>query len=125
MSSDDLRRALGGPEYIGPVSGTKQEYQVFRTARGDYAVFSKSNRSSMSFHMTLISARWVEELNRLIPREGTTSGTLIRQTEVTAVFGSEQRDELYFELLTTLYVLAALGRVDIGKSGRSLVFTPR
>ena len=34
MASSVLREIFGGPEYIGPVAGVKQEYHVFRTPRG-------------------------------------------------------------------------------------------
>lgn len=124
MSSTELRDILGGPEYIGPVVGVKQEYQVFKTARGDYVVFSKSNRSSTSFHMTFVPATRVETLRQVIPKKGATSGSLLKEKKVIEMFGSGERDALYFEVLTTLYVLAGMGVVEISKSGRNLVFTP-
>jgi len=125
MSEAELREILGGPEYIGPAIGVKQEYQVFRTARGDFVVFSKSNRGSSSFHMSFVSASRVTALRQLIPKKGTTSGSLLKEKKVVETFGSEDRDVLYFEVLTTLYVLAAVGAVEITKSGRNLVFTPK
>ena len=125
MSGAMLREILGGPEYIGPVVGVKQEYQVFRTGRGDYVVFSKSNRGTASFHMTFVSAARVEALRQLCPKKGTTSGSLLKERKVAEMFGTEDRAALYFEVLTTLYVLAAMGFVEITKSGRNLVFTPK
>lgn len=125
MSSTELREILGGPEYIGPVVGVKQEYHVFRTARGDFVVFSKSNRGSTSFHMTFVPSARVETLRSLIPKKGATSGSLLKEKRVVEVFGTEDKDALYFEVLTTLYVLAGMGAVEIAKSGRNLVFTPR
>ena len=125
MSEAKLREILGGPEYVGPVVGVKQEYHVFRTARGDFVVFSKSNRGSTSFHLTFVPAARVEALRRVIPKKGTTSGSLLKEKKVSALFGTEERDALYFEVLTTLYVMAALGLVEVTRSGRSLAFTPK
>ncbi len=123
MSNPDLRELLGGPEYIGPAVGVKQEYQVFRTGRGDFVVFSKSNRSATSFHMTFVPASRVEVLRQAVPEKGTTSGSLLKDKAVAKAFGTKERDALYFEVLTTLYVLAALGVVEVRKSGRNLVFS--
>ena len=125
MSGAELRGILGGPEYIGPVVGVKQEYQVFRTAGGDYVVFSKSNRGSTSFHMTFVPAARVEALRQLCPKKGTTSGSLLKEKKVIEIFGTGDRAALYFEVLTTLYVLAAMSVVEVRKSGRNLVFTPK
>jgi hypothetical protein len=125
MPDPELREILGGPDYIGPVVGVKTGYQVFRTGRGDFVVFSKSNRGSASFHMTFVRAARVEALGRLLPKEGATSGSLLKDKRVVEAFGMEDRAALYFEVLTTLYVLAAMGVVEVKKSGRSLVFTPK
>ena len=125
MPSSELQEILGGPLYVGPVTAVKQEYQVFRTSRGDFVVFSKSNRSATSFHMTFVPATKVEGLMGVIPKGGTTSGILLKQKKVGEIFPGESRQEVYFEVLTTLYVLAALNAVEISKSGRNLVFTPR
>jgi hypothetical protein len=125
MPDQELREILGGPEYVGPVAGVKTEYQVFRTGRGDFVVFSKSNRSSTSFHMTFVPAARVEALRQLLPKEGATSGTLLKEKRVVEAFGAGERAALYFDVLTTLYVLAAMGRVEITKSGRNLAFKPK
>jgi hypothetical protein len=125
MASSVLREIFGGPEYIGPVTGVKQEYHVFRTPKGDYAVMSKSNRSATSFHMTFVPELRVESLRTAIPKKGTTSGMLLKDKKVVDMFGVEDKQALYFEVLTTLYVLASLGAVVITKSGRNLIFTPR
>lgn len=125
MSGSVLREIFGGPEYVGPVRGLKQEYQVFRTPRGDYLVLSKSNRSATSFHMTFVPELRVESLRAVVPKKGTSSGALIKDKKVSDIFGVDDRDALYFEVLTTLYVLASLGAVVITKSGRNLLFTPR
>ncbi len=124
QSAPELQRVLGGPEYVGPVAAVKQEYQVFRTGRGDFVVFSKSNRSASSYHMTFVPASRVQALRRLIPSKGATSGSLLKDKKVVTIFAGESRDTIYFEMLTTLYVLAAMGFVAISKSGRSLLFVP-
>ena len=124
-SSPELRRILGGPEYIGPVTGVKTEYHVFRTARGDFVAFSKSSRSITSFHMTFVPATWAETIREALPDAGATAGDLSKQVVVAETFGTKEKEALYFEVLTTLYVLAALGKVEITKSGRSLLFTPK
>ena len=125
MAYSVLREMFAGPEYVGPVTGVKQEYHVFRTPRGDYAVMSKSNRSATSFHMTFVPEVRVESLRTAIPKRGTTSTMLLKDKKVVETFGVEDKEALYFEVLTTLYVLASLGAVTITKSGRNLVFTPR
>lgn len=125
MSSDELRAILGGPEYVGRVAGVKQEYHVFRTGKGDFVVFSKSNRSSTSFHMTFVASAKAEALSLFVPEKGTSSGSLLREKKVAEIFGIEEKSSLYFEVLTALYVLAARGVVEITKSGRNLVFTPK
>lgn len=124
MSSAELREISSGLEYVGPVVGVKQEYHVFRTGRGDYAVFSKSNRGSASFHMTFVQAERVETVSHLIPKKGATSGALLKEKEITETFRIDDNAALYFEVLTTLYVMAAMGVVEITKSGRTLLFTP-
>ncbi len=125
MASSVLREIFGGPEYIGQVAGGRQEYEVFRTPKGDYAVLSKSNRSATSFHMTFVPEVMVESLRAAIPKKGTTSSMLLKDKKVIDMFGVEDKDAFYFEVLTTLYVLAYLGAVEIAKSGRNLVFTPK
>ena len=125
MSSPAVREIMSGPAYVGPVAGVKQEYDVYKTARGDFAVFSRSNRGSASFHVTFIPAARVAALREAIPPEGTSTGALLKDERVASTFDAEDRDVLYFEVLTSLYVLAALGDVEVTKSGRNLVFVPR
>jgi len=125
MSSAVLREIFSGPEYIGQVAGVKTEYHVFRTGRGDYVVFSKSNRSMTSFHMTFVPESRVDALRQSIPKDGTTSGAMAANKKVAEAFGTESKEGLYFEVLTTLYVLSAMNIVQITKSGRNLIFTPR
>ena len=125
MSGAALREIFGGPEYIGPVLGVKQEYHIFRTGRGDYVVFSKSNRSMTSFHMTFVPESRVDALRQVVPKEGTTTGSLAKDKRVAEAFGTADKQALYFEVLTTLYILAAMNFLQVTKSGRNLVFTPR
>ena len=75
--------------------------------------------------MTFVPEVRVESLRTAIPKKGTTSSMLLKDKKVIDMFGVEDNEALYFEVLTTLYVLASLGAVSITKSGRSLVFTPR
>jgi hypothetical protein len=120
----ELREIFGGPVYLGVVTGVKQEYHVLRTARGDYAVFSKSNRGGSSFHMTFVRASKVEFVTRLIPESGTTARSVAAERSLSKEFETDDEDSLYFEVLTTLYVIAALGAVEVRRSGRSLLFVP-
>lgn len=124
MPEPQLRDIFGEPEYVGPVTAVKREYHVFRAGRGDFAVFSRSNRSAMSFHKTFVPAARLEALKQSIPKKGTTSNSLLKEERVLEAFGTEDRQALYFDVLTTLYAMAALDIVSISKSGRNLVFTP-
>jgi hypothetical protein len=108
---------------VGKVEGVRQEYQVFRTAMGDYVVFSPSSRGSSSFHMTRVSADKVEALASVIGKEGVTTGTLMKEEGLEEAFGAEDKVAMRFDVLMGLYILTALGRVEMAKSGRNLVFT--
>jgi hypothetical protein len=125
MASPELRDIMSGPEYVGPVLGVKSEYHVYRTAKRDFVVFTKSNRGKTSFHVTFVAETRVEALKELVPEDGTTSGALLKDARVAEIFREDDRDALYFEVLTTLYILAALSFVEITKSGRNLLFTPK
>jgi hypothetical protein len=118
----DMFRALG---YVGTVKAVRQEYEVFRTVGGDYVVFSPSNRGASSFHMTLVAAEKVEALGEVVSKEGVTSGSLMNDKRVVEAFGGTEKVALRFDLLMALYVLTASGRVEMGKSGRNLVFTQK
>jgi hypothetical protein len=118
----DLFRALG---FVGSVTAVRQEYQVFRTVDGDFVVFSPSNRGTASFHMTLVGAEKVEALAGIVTEEGVTSGSLMKDKRVAEAFGESDKAGLRFDLLMTLYVLTAQGKVEMSKSGRNLVFAPK
>ena len=115
----DLFRALVP---VGTVDAVRQEYEVFRTAGGDYAVFSPSSRGSSSFHMSVVSAEKVEALARVVGR-GDTTGSLIKAGKLEEAFGMKDKIAMRFDVLMGLYALVALGRVTMSKSGRNLIFS--
>lgn len=109
---------------VGEVRAVRQEYQVFRTASGGYVVLSPSNRGSASFHMTVVSPQKVEAVEKAMRKGKVTSGSLLKQKEVVEAFGTDGL-ALRFDLLMALYVLTALGKADMEKEGRNLVFVAR
>ncbi len=110
---------------VGTVEAVRQEYKVFRTAGGDYLVFSPSSRGSSSFHMTMVTADKVEALAKVLGKEGATTGSLMKGGKLGESFGSQDMVATRFDVLMGLYVLAAMGRVEMRKEGRNLVFTKR
>ncbi|MDA4119763.1 MAG: hypothetical protein OK436_04160 [Thaumarchaeota archaeon] len=108
---------------VGSVQAVRQEYQVFRSAGGDFAVFSPSSRGSSSFHMTRVPAENVETLGKLLTKDGVTTGSLMKDERLEEVFGSGEKVAKRFDLLMALYVLTALGKAEMKKSGRILVFS--
>ncbi len=118
----DLFRAL---VEVGSVQAIRQEYQVFKSAGGDFVVFSPSSRGSSSFHMTRVPAENVEALGKMITNDGVTTGSLMKDERLEGVFGSSEKIAKRFDLLMALYVLTALGKAEMKKSGRILVFSKR
>ena len=118
----ELFRALAP---VGTVKAVRREYRVFRSAGGDYLVFSPSSRGGSSYHMTVVEGGRVETLARVVGREGVTTGALLKEGKVAGFSGSGDRTAARFDVLMTLYVLAAMGRVTMKKEGRNLVFTKR
>lgn len=110
---------------VGAVEAVRQEYQVFRTAGGDYLVFSQSNRGSLSFHMTHVPATKVQALAKVVGKDGATSGSLLKDDRLAEAFGSEDKVAMRFDLLMGLYVLVALGTLEMEREGRNLVFHRR
>lgn len=110
---------------VGNVEAIRQKYEVFRTAGGDFVVFSPSSRGSSSFHMTTVPAEKVEALEKMLTKDGVTTGSLMKDERLEGVFGSDEKIAIRFDLLMTLYVLTALGRAEMKKSGRNLVFSKR
>ena len=102
---------------VGTVEAVRQKYQVFRTAGGDYLVFSPSNRGSLSFHMTHVPAAKVQALAKVVGREGVTSGSLLKDSRLEEAFGSEDKVAMRFDLLMGLYVLTALGCIQMEMEG--------
>ena len=107
---------------VGTVEAVRREYQVFRTAGGDYLVFSPSDRGSLSFHMTHVPAGRVRALAEVVGKDGVTSGSLLKDPRLAEAFGSDDKVAMRFDLLIGLYVLVAQGSVEMRKEGRSLVF---
>ncbi len=118
----NLFRALAE---VGTVQAVRQEYQVFRSAGGDFVVFSPSSRGSPSFHMTRVPGEKVEALGKMLTNDGVTTGSLMKDTRLEEVFGSGEKVAKRFDLLMALYVLTALGKAEMKKSGRILVFSKR
>ncbi|MDE1852359.1 MAG: hypothetical protein KGI38_01295 [Thaumarchaeota archaeon] len=115
----DLFRAL---VHVGAVEGVRQEYQVFRTAGGDFVVISPSSRGTLSYHMTQVPAGKVEALSKVVGKEGVTTGSLMKDQRLEGVFDSEDKVAVRFDILMGLYVLSALGRIEMTRDGRKLVF---
>lgn len=110
---------------VGTVVAVRQEYQVFRTAGGDFLVFSPSNRGSLSFHMTQVPAARVQALAKVVGGDGVTSGSLMKGGRLDEAFGAEDKVAMRFDLLVALYVLVAKGDLEMKKEGRRLVFRRR
>jgi len=121
-SVSDLFRALTP---VGTVKAVRQEYEVFRTAGGDYLVFNPSSRGSSSYHMTLVSSGKVEALEAAMGRRGVTTGSLMKDPALEVAFKADDKVAVRFDILMGLYILAASGRAEMAKVGRSLVFTKR
>ena len=119
---EDLFRALVP---MGKVEAVRQVYEVFRTAGGDYLVFNPGSRGSSSYHMTLISSTKVEALISAMSEEGVTTGSLTKDSKLEEAFGMKDKVAMRFDILIGLYILAAMGRVEMKKEGRNLVFTKR
>ena len=116
----DLFRALIP---VGSVEAVRQEYQVFRTAGGDYLVFSPSSRGSSSYHMTLVQSAMVDAVAQVVGNQGATTGSLMKEPKLEEAFGPRDKVAARFDLLMSLYVLTAQGRLGMKKEGRNLVFT--
>ena len=87
-------------------------------------VLSPSNRGSSSYHLTVVSQEMVEAVEKAVRKGRVTSGSLLKQKEVLGAFGTEGL-ALRFDLLMALYVLTALGKAEMKKEGRTLVFVSR
>ncbi len=125
MSRADVSGFFNALVPVGTVEAVRQEYQVFRTAGGDFLVFSPSNRGSLSFHMTHVSATKVQALSKVVGKEEVTSGSLLKDGRLEDAFGSEDKVAMRFDLLMCLYVMVAQGSLEMEKEGRNLVFRRR
>jgi hypothetical protein len=115
----DLFRAL---VHVGTVDAVRQQYRVFRSAGGDYVVFSPSSRGSLSYFMTIVSSTKVEALFDAMGKEGVTTGSLMKDKKLEDAFGPGDEVAARFDILMALYVLAALGKASMEKEGRNLIF---
>jgi hypothetical protein len=118
----DIFRALMP---VGTVEAVRQKYEVFRTAGGDYLVFSPSSRGSSSYHMTLVSSATVGTLAVAMGKEGVTTGSLMKDSRLEKALGKRDKIAKRFDILIGLYVLAAAGRAEMKKEGKKLIFTRR
>ena len=125
MPQDDVSGLFMALVPVGTVEAVRQRYQVFRTAGGDYLVFSPSSRGTLSFHMTQVPAAKVEALSKVVGREGVTTGSLMKEKKLEGAFGSENKVAMRFDLLTSLYVLVATGSAEMRREGRSLIFSKK
>ncbi len=123
MSRDDVSDLFRAILPVGTVEAVRQQYRVFRTSTGDFLVFSPSSRGTLSFHMTHVPASKVEALSAAVGREGVTTGSLMKVKKLEEAFGTDDKIAMRFDILTSLYVLAALGEVEMKKEGRNLVFS--
>jgi hypothetical protein len=110
---------------VGTVEAVRQEYEVLRTAGGDYLVFSPSRRGSTSYHMTLVPSGKVEALAAAMGNGGVTAGLLMKDPKLEEAFGTDDKVAMRFDILIGLYVLTAAGRVEMRRDGRNLIFTKR
>ncbi|MBI3859617.1 MAG: hypothetical protein HY296_05185 [Thaumarchaeota archaeon] len=111
--------------FVGVVKAVRQEYRIFRSANGDHAVISPSNRGSSSFHMTIVSKAKAESLKRIAVGKSFTTASLENDPRVREAFGDESGPGWRFDILLALYALTASGHLDMRRSGRKLVFTPK
>jgi hypothetical protein len=75
--------------------------------------------------MTRVPAEKVEALGKMLTNDGVTTGSLMKDERLEEVFGSGEKVAKRFDLLMVLYVLKALGKAEMKKSGRPLVFSKR
>ena len=75
--------------------------------------------------MTLVQAAKVQALEAAMGKGGVTTGSLMKNSKLEQAFGADDRLAMRFDILTGLYILAAMGRAEMKKEGRNLVFTKR
>jgi hypothetical protein len=124
MGGDEVAGAFSALSLVGTVHAVRQEYRVYRTAGGSYVVMSPSSRGSAAYHLALVGKQKVEALDRIIG-ESATSGSLMGDRRVAEAFGEGDKDVRRFDLLMALYVLSALGKVELRRTGRVLEFSRR
>lgn len=121
----DISGLFGALAPVGTVQAVRQVYHVFRTAEGMFVVFSPSNRGMKSYHMSLIEAEKVDAVAEAITKDGVTTGSLMKDDNLTEAFGEGDEAGTRYDVLMALYVLTAQGTVEMNKVGRNLVFTKK
>ena len=116
-SVSDLFRALIS---LGTAEAIRQEYEVFRTAGGDYLVFSPSGRGSSPYHMTPVSTGKVEAIAAVMGTGRATASSLMEDPNLEAAFCTDDKGAKRFNVLISLYILAATGGATLFR--RSLFF---
>lgn len=123
MERADISEQFRALIHVGTVVAVRQEYRVYKAATGDYLVFDPSSRGSLSYFLTQVPAEKVEALAKALGKTGATTGALMREQRLDAIFGTKENVAKRFDILMGLYVLTALGGAEMTKSGRNLVFT--
>ncbi len=125
MGGGDLSDSFRALAYVGTVKAVRQEYTVFRSAAGDYMVFSPSSRSPSSYHVTFVPFARVEALKGLISGKDVTTNSVLKDESIRGVFGAKEKASLRFDALMTLYAMNAAGLLDMRRAGRSLSFSSK
>lgn len=123
MEHTDISEQFRALIHVGTVVAVRQEYRVFRAATGDYLVLNPSSRGSLSYFLTQVPAEKVEALAKVLGKTGATTGSLMKEPKLDEIFGAKENVAKRFDILMGLYVLTALGKAEMKKSGRNLVFT--
>jgi hypothetical protein len=123
METADISEQFRALIHLGTVVAVRQEYRVYRAATGDFLVLSPSSRGSLSYFITQVPAEKVEALAKAIGKADVTTGSLMKEPKLDGVFGTKENVAKRFDILMGLYVLTALGKAEMKKSGKNLVFT--
>jgi hypothetical protein len=85
-------------------------------------VFSPSSRGTLSYHMTIVPSDKVDALYDVMGKDRVTTGSLMKYKRLEGPFGPRDKVAARFDVLMALYVLSALGKAEMEKEGRNLVF---
>ena len=75
--------------------------------------------------MSLVEAEKVDAVAEAVNKDGVTTGSLMKDDNLTEAFGEGNEAETRYDVLMALYVLTAQGAVEMNKVGRNLVFTKK